>query len=126
MMAEAAGADLTANLINFALANQGGLERTAAALLSVAGERLRQEQLKKEGRFDFTCADPDLSDFAANAILLEEVGEVAREVLALAGLVRETGSRDKLRGELVQVAAVAVAWIEKLDGEDVRQRGITR
>lgn len=42
-------------------------------------------------------------------ILTEEVGEVAQEVLK--------DDRVKLREELVQVAAVAVKWLEKLDKE---------
>ena len=40
------------------------------------------------------------------AVLTEEVGEVARATL--------DGSTDNLRSELVQVAAVAVAWLESL------------
>lgn len=44
-----------------------------------------------------------------NTILSEEVGEAAKEVLEK--------RRDKLRMELVQVAAVAVAWIEAIDAE---------
>jgi hypothetical protein len=84
-------------------------------LHEVAGERTRQEQLKAEGKFDFTAADaPHL---AASAILTEEVGEAAREALALAGIVRETGDVTRLRKELIQVAAVAVAWVEKIDAE---------
>lgn len=46
-------------------------------------------------------------------ILMEEVGEVAKEVLC--------GGRPQrayeLRQELIQVAAVAVAWIEDIDGQ---------
>lgn len=84
-------------------------------LIEVGAERFRQEQLKAEGKFDFTCADPELGHLAAAAVLQEEVGEVAREVLAMQGLVRETGDRARLRKELIQVAAVAVAWIEALD-----------
>jgi NTP pyrophosphatase (non-canonical NTP hydrolase) len=41
------------------------------------------------------------------AILSEEIGEVSRGILGEPGL----------REELVQVAAVAVAWIENLDRE---------
>ena len=44
------------------------------------------------------------------AILVEEVGEVARAVLDEQGL-------QHTRDELVQVAAVSVAYIEKLDKE---------
>ena len=43
------------------------------------------------------------------AILSEEVGEAAQEILH--------GHRSRLRRELIQVAAVAVAWIEQLDSE---------
>lgn len=45
------------------------------------------------------------------SILLEEVGEVAKEVNEL----HEPGAQQRLREELVQVAAVAVAWLECLD-----------
>lgn len=45
------------------------------------------------------------------AILMEEVGEVAKEVL-------EGGEQHpSLREELVQCAAVCTAWLESLDGE---------
>lgn len=40
-------------------------------------------------------------------ILLEEVAEATDEALA--------GNREALREELIQVAAVAVAWVEKID-----------
>lgn len=40
-------------------------------------------------------------------ILMEEVGEVSRAILEL--------DRDNQRVELVQVAAVAVAWLEVLE-----------
>jgi hypothetical protein len=85
--------------------------------LEIDTERKRQDELKREGKFDFTCADADsgLDHVAASAILSEECGEVAREALAMAGLVRETGDPARLRKELIQVAAVAVAWIEALD-----------
>lgn len=46
-----------------------------------------------------------------HAILSEEVGVAAREVLA----VRDHQGSEHLRAALVQVAATAVAWIEALD-----------
>ena len=46
---------------------------------------------------------------------MEEVGEVAREAMALLGVVKESGDRIRYRKELVQVAAVAVAMIEATD-----------
>lgn len=88
-----------------------------AALRDVGMERFRQEDLKVSGRFEFTCADGGMSNAEKLTVLTEEVGEVAREVLTQDGrrLARDTiGTREQLRKELVQVAAVAVAWIEAL------------
>lgn len=59
------------------------------------------------GRGD--CASPDVDMMVKVAVLTEEVGEVARAVL----------DKDpaNLRDELVQVAAVAIAILEGIDGE---------
>lgn len=78
----------------------------------IHAERLRQNQ--KFGN-QFGC-----SDWRWQAVLSEEVGEVAEATLDLndPGDDRErqdTTERQLLREELVQVAAVAVAWIETLD-----------
>ena len=51
------------------------------------------------------CSSPDVADTVKAAVLSEECGEVARAVL----------DGDGLRRELVQVAAVAVAWLEWFD-----------
>jgi hypothetical protein len=50
------------------------------------------------------CSSPDVPTIVKAAVLSEECGEVARAVL----------DRDDaaLRAELIQVAAVAVAWLE--------------
>lgn len=88
------------------------------ALNTVRAERDRQEGLKAAGRFKYTCADVEMHDEERLAVLVEEVGETARVVLnrgrqlATGG---EDGTTKKLREELAQVAAVAVAWIEALD-----------
>ncbi len=50
------------------------------------------------------CSSSDVADIVKAAVLTEESGEVARAVLDGNGL----------RTELVQVAAVAVAWLESL------------
>lgn len=78
-------------------------ELTARALQAVAQERSRQDlQLWGEQNHEWTTW---------LTILSEEVGEAAQEVLnERASLLRE---------ELVQVAAVAVAFIEFLDREEV-------
>lgn len=82
---------------------------------NIEHERIRQEQLKVEGRSEFTCADQSMNPLAALAVLTEEIGEVAKAVLVTEKLSQGTADDDNLRTELIQVAAVAVAWIEKLD-----------
>lgn len=92
-------------------------EATTAALRLVKTERIRQDGLKALGRFEFTCADDGLTNAEKLACLTEELGEVAQEVLTQEGrrLARDTvGTPEALRKELVQVAAVALAWIEAL------------
>ena len=85
--------------------------RTEAALELVRDERRRQDGLKAAGRFAFTCADlaPDLMKLP---ILAEEVGEVSR---LLCEAFQHELDEKRLREELVQVAAVALAWIEALE-----------
>lgn len=92
-------------------------------LIDVNGECQRQRILQSEGRFEFTCADVGLSQFEKLAILAEEIGEVAREILtqkplgkAGKALANDTdGTVAGLRKELVQVAAVAASWVEGID-----------
>lgn len=81
------------------------------ALLRVDGERNRQEALKASGRFAHTCADPEMDELERLAVLLEEVGEVARALNESHGIVQ-------LERELCQVAAVAVAWLEGLSSAE--------
>ena len=76
------------------------------ALVCVRVERARQEQLKQSGKFAATCADDTLSAGQKLAILVEEVGEVARAIC--------DRDPEHMREELIQVAAVAVAWVEAL------------
>jgi len=45
-------------------------------------------------------------------ILMEELGEVAHEMTYD---VQSQGKRDRMRKELVQVAAMACAWIDAID-----------
>lgn len=54
------------------------------------------------------CSSDQVPEIVKAAVLAEECGEVSRAVLDHAPLVQ-------LRAELVQVAAVAVAWLEALD-----------
>lgn len=75
-------------------------------------ERARQEILKLVGRFPSTCADPTMPLGHKLAVLAEEFGEVSYEVCeALAG---HPAAPADLRDELLQVAAVCVAWVESM------------
>ncbi len=85
------------------------------AVRLILKERQRQDQLRDAGRFPFTCADDGLDDAQRLAVLTEEVGEVARCLCErINGNVTLEGPY-QLRNELVQVAAVAMAWIEYLE-----------
>ena len=112
---------------------------TAGVLADVHAERIRQEmigQTKRSLGIDWrSCADPAMAggDGTRYAVLGEEVGEVANAMLE-AGYalpsptstafqimeveeyqaIRRAGEAH-LRAELVQVAAVAVAWAEAID-----------
>ena len=72
-------------------------------------ERLRQGQLwNRPHSFGFgDCSSRTLKPEVKALVLGEEVGEVNRAVLE-----KDTAN---LKVELVQVAAVAVAWLESLD-----------
>lgn len=86
---------------------------TNLALEAVKVERDKQEELKKKGKFAYTCADKEMNDFEALAVLAEEFGEVAHEVNEGIGDGRKI-NKQKLKKELVQTAAVCIAWLEKL------------
>ncbi len=76
-------------------------------------ERERQENFVRTGRFSWTCADSAIEPQLKLAVLLEEIGEVARAIREeMFNLSREGHD---LRTELVKVAAVAVAWLESLE-----------
>jgi NTP pyrophosphatase (non-canonical NTP hydrolase) len=74
-------------------------------LLDVAAERVRQNGLW--GRQDHAPKK-------WLAILVEEVGEVAAEIITDAAIIGAAGG-DRFREELVHVAAVAAAAIESYD-----------
>ena len=78
---------------------------------AIDDERHRQEKLKAEGRFKYTCRDPEMTDSDRFKVLVEEVGEVARALLESDRLANDLSGKD-LEKELIQVAAVVVAWLE--------------
>ena len=75
---------------------------------AITAERERQAaKWNHEHAWGFgDCSSPAVSDTVKAAVLAEECGEVARAVL--------DGTTDALKAELVQVAAVCVAWLEAL------------
>lgn len=78
-------------------------------ITAILEERKRQEAKHPE----YTCAGTRLGARDKLAVLTEEVGEVAHELcegLKPAAII----DRKALRAELVQVAAVAFAWLESL------------
>ncbi len=90
----------------------------------VVAERLMQE-LKYPGT---TCASPDHSDTDRTTILLAEVGEVSEEAKMLrwpwtreprtGEALTDAQVRRRLRKELLQVGAIAVAWIQHIDATE--------
>lgn len=80
----------------------------------VMGERIIQEELCRMGKIPWTCAG-NSSNPEKLVVLAEEFGEVSKEVCE-----QLNGKYDpfNLRAELIQVAAVCVAWIEALDEEE--------
>ena len=81
----------------------------------VLDELHRAGQLQKAGKFPKTIEM--CNDFEALAVLVEEVGEVSHEVNETIGRVPDTAYKMRLRTELIQVAAMAVGWVRKLDYE---------
>lgn len=81
-------------------------------------ERERQDRLKAQGRFKFTAADGGMGNLDRLACIGEEIGEVARECLNLRNLVydrprhQNDTETDDLEKELIQIAALVVAWLE--------------
>ena len=87
---------------------------TGEAVEAVYRERGRQEDLCAAGKFPHTCASRDgLTNPQKLAVLAEEFGEVAKHVTEEV-ISADRLNREKLRAELIQVAAVAVAWSEAL------------
>ena len=86
-------------------------------------ERVRQEYLLLKGKHLFTCASQVADPKRKFRVLTEEVGEVAEAIDRLEYVEGNINSRilvlqraiSHLMTELIQVAAVAVAWLESLE-----------
>ena len=86
----------------------------------MAQERHRQNTLFVEGHIPFYCSSRIADPNRKLRVLMEEVGEVARSLDLLEGLTIKRAiekEQNNLRDELTQVAAVAVAWLESLEGK---------
>jgi NTP pyrophosphatase (non-canonical NTP hydrolase) len=81
----------------------------AAIYAAIDAERDRQADRWKMPHYwgEGDCSSRTIAPVVKVAVLSEECGEVARAVLEL--------DPAHLRTELVQVAAVAVAWLESLE-----------
>jgi hypothetical protein len=99
-------------------------------LNDIADERKRQEKLKSDGKFLWTCASLNVPHNAKLAVLAEEFGETAKEIVDYGisidkymaeklsfPLHRRLYFLKRIREELIQVAAVCVAWCEAIDKE---------
>lgn len=86
----------------------------AAAAHEATVEVQRQDNLARAGKFGGTHVMPGGTDLERLAVLAEEFGEVSIEVckgIEVDGQVRRPG----LREELVQTAAVCIAWVAAID-----------
>jgi len=90
------------------------------AVAKISTERDRQERLFLQGKHSFTCASRTACVTRKLRILVEEIGEVANAIDQLEiAESRESNAlkewRLNLRMEIVQVAAVCVAWLESFE-----------
>jgi NTP pyrophosphatase (non-canonical NTP hydrolase) len=74
-------------------------------------EILRQLDLQQAGKFKHIAFDVGCSNETRLAMLMEELGEVAR------GL--QNNDWRNLKEELVQVAAIATSWVARLEQNGV-------
>jgi hypothetical protein len=99
---------------------------TTNAAAQIMLERERQMERRKAGRFTHTCDDPEMSIQDCLLVLVREVGEFSQEVPTVQAAHSIHGSGDilKMRDECIQVGAVALATVEKLNrmltNEDLR------
>jgi hypothetical protein len=102
--------------------NQSGYTPRQQALAAIDLERARQEKLKQDGRFLHTMFDMGLQEAERLALIVEEIGEVSRNVQARAHLVTDGNRTDRaLFIELTQVAALCCGWMERLVANDEPQ-----
>jgi hypothetical protein len=113
---------ITAWVLGWTKELQQGGERDCLVL--VFEERERQDEMLRKGKFLYNCASAIASPRRKLRVLLEEIGEVAEAIDKLEMVLEMTlpkavvqGAKAHLRTELIQVAAVCVAWLEALRAE---------
>jgi hypothetical protein len=97
------------------------LNKQARVIAVISAERDRQDKLKAEGRFKYTCADDGMDDWERLGCIMEEVGEVSTLLLNRIDPVKRADGHDAcdisdtaLLKELSQIAALSAAWMERL------------
>ncbi|WP_001021128.1 hypothetical protein [Leptospira interrogans] len=76
-------------------------------------ERIRQERLQQTDLIPYTAASINVTNYQKIAILAEEVGEISKVLNDYHKTDADQLSSD-LKLELIQAAAVCVAWLESL------------
>lgn len=83
-------------------------------VMNLVGDERARQIARWGGRSGDGVENPSQSNYMRLRVLAEEFGEVAE---AMGRTEDGNGTRD-LKTELIQVAAVAVAWIEALEDEE--------
>ena len=81
----------------------------------IADERIRQRELFANRSHTFSVDDPMVDWPRKLRVLVEEVGEVAHAIDQLDLHPRSKSHKAHLLTELIQVAAVCVAWLESME-----------
>ena len=84
----------------------------------ITAERDRQEELFRTGKINYTSASLTVAPLQKFRTIAEEIGEVAEAIDKLEIARHSSTKRERTKHlveELVQVAAVAVAWLEALE-----------
>lgn len=76
-------------------------------------ERIRQEHLQRTDLIPYTAASTNVTNYQKIAILAEEVGEISKVLNDYYKTDADQRLSD-LKSELIQAAAVCVAWLESL------------
>ena len=95
--------------------------KPAMNALAQAMKDLPDERVRQVGQWGVEVGKPDA---AFHLVLAEEVGEAVRAVLEIDpdATPEDLDRLEALYGEVVQVAAVSIAWLEEIN----RRRGIAQ